>query len=742
MIYNLEYNCAKNKIGKFLNDRFEVLVCLFLVLVTLVVYLQVGTFEFINYDTDLYVYDNRQVKAGFTKTSIAWAFTTFHAYNWHPLTWLTHMVDVQLFGMDSGRHHLTNVFIHIMNTLLLFGILRRMTGDLWQSSLVAALFAIHPLHIQSVAWVAERKDVLSTFFGFLAVGSYLQYVRGRRLGWYMPVLISFVLSLMCKPMLVTLPFVLLLLDYWPLKRLHFQMHREGSSASLQMPTKVYLVVEKIPLFIFSTVSCIITFYAQRAGGSIASTDLFPLHIRVINALNSYIGYIGKMFWPSKLSIIYPYNKIFLSWQIWASCLLMVSISLLAIKYYKSRPWFLVGWLWYLGTLVPVIGLVQVGSQALADRYTYVPLIGLFIIIAWGLHELSQRWRYKELCFVIILLAISGTLMVVSRQQVRYWKNGVTLFKHAINVTENNSYAQNILGHGLLMEGKIIDAIKHLKRSSEANPRYSKVHNNLGVALAQQGDTEGAINCFQNALQINPNYADAHNNLGVALRGKGQTALAANHFSAAIRLSPAYAEAYNNLGILLLNQGKYKTASTYFKKALEENPDFIRARENLKRVSTDIEEFQKDITILQLERKKQPRNAQICLDLGNLYKQHGDLSAAAKQYQNALSLQPDLLPALKNLAIIQAARGKYDNAIELFEDIIVRKSESVEPYYYIAAIYSRQGKINQSIHWLKKAVAKGYNNWDNLRKDNNFNNLKNTLYYKKLMENESILHIPL
>mgnify|MGYP001819000597 CR=1 FL=1 len=437
----------------FLHICHEFWIYLFLVLTILFVYLQVISFEFINYDTDRYVYENQYVMAGLTQEVNGWAFTTIYASNWHPVTWLSHMLEVELFGLDSGCHHFSNVLFHCANVILLFWVLVRMTGDMWKSSLIAALFAIHPLHKQSVAWVAERKDVLSTFFGLLTVGCYLRYVRFPRIGSYMPILIFFMLSLMSKPMLVTLPFVLLLIDYWPLKRFDIQMLSGSDVSRSQIATGISLIIEKIPLFLVSAASCMVTLYVQQDGGAVGSLTLYPLHLRIVNALVSYASYLWKMVWPVNLAVVYPYPGEFPAWQIWAACLMLSGISLLAIKNSKAHPWLLVGWLWYLGTLVPVIGLLQAGSQAMADRYTYVPLIGIFLVLVWGLSDLFERFHIKQFSAIIITISVLGVLTTISRNQVGYWQNSITLFEHTIDVTKNNYVAHNNLGHRLLELGK-------------------------------------------------------------------------------------------------------------------------------------------------------------------------------------------------------------------------------------------------------------------------------------------------
>lgn len=603
--------------NSLLKKRYEILVCILLVLVTLAVYSQIGRFEFKNYDTDYYVYENDYVRAGLNWHNIRWAFTTNYFGNWLPLTWLSHMLDVHLYGLNAIWHYLTNVMFHVANALLLFWVLRRMTGGLWQSCLVAALFALHPLHVESVAWVAERKDVLSTFFGLLALWCYLYYVRRPKIGRFIPVFLFFILGLMVKPMLVTLPFVLLLLDFWPLKRIQLDVSGRDDDTDRLIVSKLFLIVEKIPLFIASAASCIVTFYAQQASGAVGSLAALPLHDRIANALFSYVSYIAKMLWPGNLAVIYPYPEFFPMWKIIAACFLISAITYLSLKYVKPRPWLLVGWLWYLGTLVPVIGMVQVGLQAMADRYTYIPSIGLFIIIAWGASDMAAKWRHGKTVFTVMALSVICCFSLITRNQLQHWENSLTLFRHTLAVTQKNTVAHNNYGNALLEKGKakiaikhfaavlalkpndakahnnlgnafmkmerVDDAIDHYRDSIELAPDVARTHNNLAVALYRQERVPESIRHLQKALRLKPDYADAYNNLGAAYRKTGQGGNAARCYLKAIQLRPDFAEAYNNLGILLWHQGKLKTASSYFHKALASKPEYKKAQENLKKV---------------------------------------------------------------------------------------------------------------------------------------------------------------
>ena len=563
--------------SKINRNYLVLIICIILSIITVAVFWQVGSHEFISFDDNDYVTENRHVQDGITLKGIVWAFAEPHAHNWHPLTWLSHMLDCQLFGLKPGRHHLVNLFFHIANTLLLFLILRRMTNAIWQSAFVAGLFALHPLHVESVAWVAERKDVLSTLFWMLTMGAYVYYVERPGYKRYLFILAFFLLGLMSKPMLVTLPFVLLLLDYWPLKRLNLvksgarivvatpqpASRAKKKKKSRQQPGKDTvqskstvesralwpeirpLLKEKIPFFIVTILFCFVTFYAQHR--VVKPMELYPLGCRIANALISYVSYIGKMLWPVKLSIFYPYvGFALLSWQTVSAMLILMVIAYLTIRAARRFPYLIVGWLWYLGTLIPVIGLVQVGLQSMADRYTYVPLIGVFIMIAWGVPELLNRWRYGRFAIASAAVGILLALIVLTYVQIGFWRNNIILYEHAIKVTSENAWAQN----------------------------------NLGYALSLQGKTREAIAHFQKAISIN-NPADAHYNLGIMLASQGKLDEAIYQFRESIRISPDYAKAHNNLGSALLNQGRLDEAVASYREALRLNPDYTIAQENLK-----------------------------------------------------------------------------------------------------------------------------------------------------------------
>jgi|WetSurMetagenome_2_1015567.scaffolds.fasta_scaffold76461_2 protein O-mannosyl-transferase len=508
-----------------------------LTVITLLAFWQVKDCDFINFDDNVYITKNNLIQNGLTIDGIRWAFTTTHVANWHPLTWISHMLDIQLYGLNPRGHHLTNLLFHIANTLLLFLILNRMTQALWQSAIVATLFAIHPLHVESVAWVAERKDVLSTFFWMLTMGAYIFYVERPGLKRYLAVLVLFALGLMAKPMLVTLPFVLLLLDYWPLKRFKLARVPQGTgqptgpehSWQLLLP----FIREKVPLFVLSLFSCIVTYFTQTA--AMASIEAFPLTIRVSNAFVSYLFYIDKMIWPTDLALLYPHPREWPGWLFLGAALPTITVTYLALRKAKLFPYLAVGWFWYLGTLVPVIGLVQVGSQTRADRYTYVPLIGLFIILAWGIPEIINGWRYRKAVLAAFSAFILLCLFFVTYTQVGYWQNSISLFDHTISVTNRNSVMYNNRGSVYLDSGDYSRAIKDFDKATEINRNYANPYYNRGMAYGKLGDHSRALEEFNTAIAINPKYDMAYYNRGMAYGQLGRSEKGYEDLKTAARL---------------------------------------------------------------------------------------------------------------------------------------------------------------------------------------------------------------
>jgi protein O-mannosyl-transferase len=623
----------------------DLLVCLLLLAATLAVYSQVRQYGFVNFDDPYYVVNNSHVQAGLTAGGVAWAFTTFDTANWFPLTWLSHMADYQLFGLDSGWHHLSNVLLHALAALLLFAAWKRMTGARWPSAFVAFLFALHPLHVESVAWISERKDVLSAFFWFLTLWCYARYVERPGTGRYLAVLTAFCCGLMAKPMAVTLPFVLLLLDIWPLRRAP-RIALLGTS----------LLREKLPFFALAAGSSLVTFVAQRHGGAVVALAGAPLSLRIENALVSYVAYLGNLFWPVDLAVLYPYPSALPAWRVAAAALVLAGISLLAARQFRVRPYLAVGWCWFLGTLVPVIGLVQVGLQARADRYTYVPMVGISIMLAWGAAELMARHPGARRAVIAAGIVACSACMAVTWFQIRYWASSATLFRHAAQVTSGNYVMHNNLADCYLEQqqneearaeasealrlrpdyvdahvnlatalsrlGKPGDAEEEYRKALAIQPASFEAHSGLGAALALQQRTPEALAELQTALRLQPDYADGHYNLGRVLAALGRNQEAADEFAAAVRLDPGHAEAHHSLGIALAAQGKLDEAAGEFA----------------------------------AEARLRPTDANAQYNLGIAMARLGHLDEAITHFSEALRLKPDFEAARQNLEIALRQRN--------------------------------------------------------------------------------------
>ena len=514
----------KNK-GISRGIRSDIFVCLLLVTLTLSVYWQVNNHAFINFDDDVYVTNNPNVQAGLTLEGLKFAFSFVERTYWHPLSWLSHMLDCQLFGLNAGLHHLMNLIFHIANSLLLFVVLKRISGAHWQSAFVAALFALHPINVDSVAWVSERKNLLSTFFWLLTMFTYARYAERPSFYKYAIVFVTMALGLLAKPMLVTLPFVFLLLDYWPLRRFRFGQMGKGCDSgvgqsifgSTTRSQTFGLTLEKVPLLALAAFTINLSSSSVQEYGIVLSMESVSMKLRVFNALVSYIQYLGKMIWPQQLAIYYPFPKTIPLWQASAAFMLLVFISGLVIKALKRAPYLAIGWLWYLGTLVPVIGLMQAGLwPAMADRWAYVPAIGIFIMVAWGISDLAARWQFKKTWLSIAAATVILVFTVTTWLQVRIWADSITLFEHALKVTSNNFVAHNNLGTALKDQGRIAEAISQYREALRLFPGYAKAQNNIGAAMEDQGRIAEAIHHYTEALRFDPDNALIHYNLGHVL----------------------------------------------------------------------------------------------------------------------------------------------------------------------------------------------------------------------------------
>jgi protein O-mannosyl-transferase len=689
------------------------LICLALGLITLVVFWPSLTYDFLSYDDQAYVTENPHVRAGLTWPGVAWALTSFSVANWHPVTWLSHMLDCQLYGLKPAGHHLTNLLLHTASTLLLFLVLSRMTGALWRSACVAALFAWHPLHVESVAWVAERKDVLSAFFFMLTLSAYGRYVEWSKVQsskskfWYGLVLISFALGLMSKPMVVTLPFVLLLLDYWPLGRSAGRGMRSAESAGpgVQIiPTDwTRLVVEKIPFLALSAVGCVLTIAAQQQSFAVVSTAGLPLARRIPHVLVSYVHYLGAMLFPRHLAAHYPYTAAS-PFEVAGAATLLALVSFLAVRLAARQPYLLVGWLWYLGTLVPVIGLVQVGDQAWADRYSYLPLIGLFVAVVWGAGDLAKAWASRQAAAGLpgslpagcpcrlglrALAATVGVAMLAGTSlQLRHWKSTRTLFEHAAAVTQNNTRAITVLGSLLAAEGKLEEAKRLYALALSSSPNNPETHFNLGkvldqqgrldeaiaeysrslwsrqwqdrahiligVALAKQQKYEEAAAHYRAALALNPESATAENNLARVLHSQGRLDEAMQHYEAALTLNPQLAQAQNNLGVLLLQKGRLAEGALHLREAVRLVPGDAESQYNLGLAMNQQQNWKEAAVIFSRLAPGRPNDPKLHYEFGLALAHLGQTREAMSHYARALRLQPDFPDALERLAWIAAA----------------------------------------------------------------------------------------
>jgi tetratricopeptide (TPR) repeat protein len=675
--------------------------CFLLCILTLIPYWQVRHFPFVCYDDNVYVTSNPDVQAGLTAKGIVRSFSlTGYASNWHPLTWMSHMADVQLFGMNPGPQHLTNLLLHIVNTLLLFGVLRAMTASGWKSFFVAALFALHPMHVESVAWISERKDVLSALFWFLTLWCYLWYVRQRSFARYALVIIAFVLGLLAKPMLVTLPFVLLLLDFWPLRRMKIGRRGEEKRGrmtgtgdrNLQPPSQSgfrvetcsfqSLLLEKAPLFLLSAGSSIVTFIAQKKGGALEPLETLPFASRLTNGITSYGAYIWKMVAPYNLTCLYPHPFRIMWPGFILSLLFLGSVTALSLKSLWRMPYMAAGWFWYLVSLVPVIGFVQVGLQSMADRYTYIPYIGIFIMVAWGIPELMQHVPRRVEILSTAAALVLLVMMMVARAQTAYWRESIPLFEHALDVAalrdidaqnstalrvqtpaekaiiHNLSSAYSNFGFLLAQENRTKEAILYYQKALRVYPSHLRALDNLETALEKEGRSQEAVPFYLEALRLNPDDFDAHCNFGDILLKQGKAEEAVLHFEQALRINPRSFATHNTLGVTLAEEGRMDEAVGHFVVAVNIKPDDVGARNNLGHALVEQGKLDEaEVQFLEGLRIK-PDNVDALSNLGLVYAKQGRLNDAIRQFKEALRINPDYVPARQNLNV---ALGRANSA---------------------------------------------------------------------------------
>jgi tetratricopeptide (TPR) repeat protein len=714
------------------NARDTIALCALLALLTIAVFGHVVHHDFVDYDDQDYVTENPQVQAGLTRDGTRWAFGGAHAANWIPLTWLSHMLDCQLFGLNPGWHHTTNLLLHTANTLLLFLLLRRMTAAAVPSAAVALLFATHPLHVESVAWISERKDVLSTFFFMLTLWAYAGYaesngqgpkskveayipqlaqqtkpVRSFRTLSYLLAILFFTLGLLSKPMLVTLPFVLLLLDYWPLGR--FQITGQKSKIQSIGP----LIGEKVPFFVLALASSIITFIVQKQGGAMVLMETVPLKLRLINAVACYGRYLLNTVWPINLSAFYPMPPAWPAWEVAVSLTALCVITALAIRHRATRPYVAVGWLWFLGTLVPVIGIVQVGIQSMADRYTYIPLIGLFILLAFGLKDLmasEPEWRLALGMAAGITLTLCALL---TANQTSYWRNTATLFEHALAVTSDNALAEYSVGVARVREENYPDAFSHFTEALRIKPDYGEAHNNLGLLLVMNGKLDEGIAHYHQALATKLDTPELHFNLATALFAKGELEHAAAECRTALTRKPAFPAAALKLALILTKQGKCAQAREQYARTLRLDPQNADAHLGLGLTLMqigDLQEAAKEFQDVQRLRS----DAQAHYNLALVLALQGRSGEALEQYRAAATLAPSWPTALNDLAWVLATdpAPEHRNGIEAIE--LAKKACELtkykEPRYLgtLDACYAEAGRFGEALAIAKQAEALALN----------------------------------
>ncbi|MHC5060243.1 MAG: tetratricopeptide repeat protein [Planctomycetota bacterium] len=669
------------------SKKHVLLIYLALALFTIVAFEHVRLCEFTATDDAKFVTTNSHVKAGLTGESLVYAFTATATANWMPLTWLSVMLDAQIFGHSSATFHLMNLFYHVLTVLLLFLVLKKMTGALWRSAFVAAVFAVHPLRVESVAWIAERKDVLSGLFWMLTTIAYVRYAQRPGIKRYLPVLLALFLGLLAKPMLVTLPCVLLLLDCWPLGRLRWGgqntgqqlQHCESAELIYKKTSPGRLIAEKIPLFILVAASCVVTFIVQRAEGAVKSLDRLPLGIRINNALVSYVSYLGKMIWPTNLAVLYPHPvKSLPMYKAVIALLILVSLSAMiiyAVRRRRDLAPLLVGWLWYLGTMVPVIGLVQVGSQRMADRYTYIPSIGILIMVAWGAAKLSQGWRRRNLMFSVLTGLLLVILTLCTRAQVKHWENSLSLFGHTAKVTRNNAAAHHYYGNSLFKAGRITEAALHLERSLKINPRGSRPYTGLAKVYLKLGKFDEAIALCTKRLRIGEPDASTYNHLAKAYVGKKAYGLAAESLIEALRIKPGLALTHKNLVTVLTRQGNADKAIGYLTEAIRLNPGvaqthlaMARALKSKGRIEEAVIHFRKTVQL-------QPKLVEAANSLAWILATHSDPNLRSPAEAVSLALQACEIADYQDpgfvdtLAAAYAAAGRFSDAVVMAEKAV-------------------------------------------------------------------------
>lgn len=647
-----------------------------LVALNLAVFAPVRHFGFVEWDDPLYVTENPRVAAGLTWEGVQWALTTGHEFYWHPLTWVSHMLDVELYGLEPGGHHVTSLIIHTATTLLLFGVLRSLTGAAGRSAFVAALFAAHPLHVESVAWVAERKDVLSAFFLVLSLWAYARYAARPSTARYLSVMACYLLGLMSKPMVVTLPVLLLLLDVWPLRRLRRDGARPGAAAGEEAaadagPGLGRLVLEKVPLFLMAAGASALTIVGQMHANALRDLGAFPAGLRAANAAISYVTYMAQMVWPVGLAAFYPHPTEMPAWWLVAGALVtLVALTASAVAAASRFPYVLTGWLWYVIALLPVIGLVLVGDQARADRFTYVPLVGLFVVVAWGAEDLMPRRPGRGVMLAAAAVAAVLACAATARVQVNYWKDNLSLWTRAAAVTSDNQRAHASLGIEFSRAGRLEEAAAQFERALRIVPGAADLHNYLAETREKQGRLDEALDGYETAVRLKPDYDRARRNLAALLERQGRAADAVAVWEGTVKLVPGSAAARNGLGTALAAAGRLDEAVRELREAVRLDPGYARARVNL----------------------------------GVALERQGRVAAAADEYAAATYLQPDYAIAHHNLGVALARLGRLGEAIQAAATALRLEPSNADWHADLGLMYLSSGNAEAAVPYLERALA--------------------------------------
>lgn len=627
----------------FFRQNSELIVFTVLTALVIFIYGQTVGFGFINFDDNQYVYENPFVFTGLSWTTIKWAFSEFHSANWHPLTWLSHQFDATLFGLNAGAHHATNVIFHLINSILAFIVFQIYTKSFWKSAVIAALFAVHPMHVESVAWISERKDVLSTMFWLLTMWTYFGYVeKGKNRNCYLLTILLFILGLMAKPMLVTLPFVLLLMDYWSLERLK------------NLKDLKPLIIEKIPFFVLSAASSYITILAQKSSGAIQNLEALPFQTRIINAVSAYAKYIISLFYPVNLSVWYPYNENFSVLEIAGSVILLIAVTAFCLWQVKKRKYLIVGWLWFLGTLVPVIGLVQVGAQPMADRYTYLPYFGLFIMLVCGLAELFDYLKINRKAVLLLSIVVVLILSFISFRQTSFWKSDETLYAHSLSVTQDNYLILQNYCHFLMLKDRLDEAEKLCRDSIEVKPRYAEAVNTLGIIQFKRGQYAEAAESFGKTLEIAPGYKEIYFNYSNALSLSGKPVEAEEQLAKAIVFTPPNAnpvvwiETLSNLAAAYGKAEKFENAAENYTRILQIAPERADIRANYALTLYKLKKLDEAQDQIEYSIRQNPDLPDSYNNYGLILLEKNEKEKSAEQFEKALKLKPDFKQAEENL----------------------------------------------------------------------------------------------